>query len=76
MSAESPPVDRSRLDARIDPDHDYTHGDAVIETLIEFISCPLVLDVMCPMLIFNNQCYETNAFDQFLLSEMQQLVVV
>ena len=63
MSAESPSLDRSRLDARIHPDHDYTHGDAVIDTLIEFISCPLVLDVMCPMLIFNNQCYEINAFD-------------
>ena len=69
MSAASPPVDRSRLDARIEADYDYTHGDAVIDTLNEIITCPLVLDVTCPMLIFNNQCYETNAFDQFLLSE-------
>ena len=28
-----------------------------------------MLDVTCPMLIFNNQCYENNAFDRFLLSE-------
>ena len=72
MSAESPSLDRSRLDARIHPDHDYTHGDAVIDTLIEFISCPLVLDVMCPMLIFNNQCYEINAFERYIDSENER----
>ena len=69
MSAAPPPVDRSRLNARIEAKYDYTHGDAVIDTLNEIITFPLVLDVICPMLIFNNQCYETNAFDQFLLSE-------
>ena len=69
MSAASPPVDRSRLDARIHAEYDYTNDDAVIDTLNEIVTCPIVQEVTCPMLIFNNQCYETNAFDQFLLSE-------
>ena len=69
MSAVPPPVDRSRLDTRVHSEYNYTNDDAVIDTLTEIITCPLVLEVTCPMLIFNNQCYETNAFDQYLLSE-------
>ena len=41
----------------------YTHYDDVLSTLLEVITCPITQDVAEHIIVFNDQCYEINAFE-------------
>lgn len=72
MSAAPPPVDTSCLHTRVHSKYDYTNADAVINILSTTITCPIVQEVSSAMLIFNNQCYVTHSFYQYLKNEKRR----
>ena len=58
-------IDTSRLDVRIDEDYDFTNGDAVLETVLDVITCPIQREIRENMIIFNDQCYDRSDFESY-----------
>ena len=57
----TPPALLAQLDA-IDPQYDFTRGDEIVLTLSDLIKCPILLEASFDMIVFNNQCYNTQSF--------------
>ena len=72
MSASPSSVDISRLNTRVHSEYDYTNHDAVIDTLITIITCPIVQEVSSEMPIFNEQCYDVISFKHYVDNEKKE----
>ena len=59
------------LDDRLTPAIDYTRRDEIIFSLVNIITCPIVLEATDDMVIFNHHFYDRNAFDQHRRNEMR-----
>ena len=65
MSDSPPLVNTLRLDSRVKLSYNYTNGDAVIDTLITIIVCPIQQEIF----ILNEQCYDLVNFNWFISTE-------
>ena len=54
---------------RIDEDVDFTNGDAVLETVLDVITCPIQREIRENMIIFNDQCYDRSDFESYRIRE-------
>ena len=72
MSTSPKSVDTSRLDTRVNSAYDYTNADTVVDTLSNIITCLILQETSSEMIILNEQCYDSHAFDQYVKSETKQ----
>ena len=61
--------DRNRLRKRIFPEIDYTFYDDIITQLLVVTVCPITKEVSNNNIIFNNQCYDRIAWEQYVQHE-------
>ena len=61
MNSDSPAYDASHV---IDEEIGYCSRDEAIVTLKDICSCPLVLETTDDMIIFNDNCYDRERFEQ------------
>ena len=61
--------DRNRLRQRIFPEIDYTVYDDIITQLLVVTVCPITKEVSNNNIIFNNQCYDRTAWEQYVQHE-------
>ena len=57
-------MDESHLDIHLIDHIDYSRRDEIVFGLMDVIKCPILLGSSDTMVIFNNQFYDRNAFEQ------------
>ena len=62
----------SSFDVLVNPPLAYTRRDEVITSLMDQVKCPITLDTSDTMIIFNDQLYDSDAFEQHRLHEQSQ----
>ena len=51
----------SRLDQGILPDYEFTLRDKVVTQLLDFIRCPILMEISPDKIIFRKQCYNMDS---------------
>ena len=61
----------TRLDRRILDEFEFSLRDDVIQNLLDFVECPLLKNFSKDMVIFNQQCYDFERFDKWLVIQQE-----
>ena len=70
--AAVPSINTSRLDEQLDERFDYSNGDAISDTLVTIITCPIQQETSNMMVLFNDQCYNLIDFDRYKEEEYRK----